>query len=61
MTALAGVYFAGAVWVVIPHFNQSQSAFIARYGEYGEGAGQVITTMLSDPVQTIGDVLARRI
>ena len=59
VTALAGVYFAGAVWVVIPHFNQSQSAFIARYGEYGEGAGQVIRTMLSDPVQTIGDVLAK--
>jgi uncharacterized membrane protein len=58
VTALAGVYFAGAVWVVIPHFNQSQSAFVARYGEYGESAGQVIKTMLFDPVQTIGDVLA---
>ncbi|HET6496955.1 MAG TPA: DUF2079 domain-containing protein [Thermoleophilia bacterium] len=58
VTALAGAYFAGAVWVVIPHFNQSQSAFIARYGEYGEGSGQVIRTMLSDPVRTIGDVLA---
>ena len=58
VTALAGVYFAAAVWFVIPHFNQGQSAFIARYGEYGDGAGQVVKTMFSDPVRTIGDILA---
>ena len=33
---------SSAVWVIIPHFNGGQSAFIARYGEYGAGAGQVV-------------------
>lgn len=58
VTALAVLYFAVAVWLIIPHFSQSQSAFISRYGEYGEGAGQVFKTMLTNPAKTIGDVLS---
>jgi uncharacterized membrane protein len=58
ISLVAAVYFVAAVWLVIPHFNQGQSAFISRYGEYGAGAGAVIRTMLSDPAQTVGDLLA---
>ena len=32
LTAAAAAYFAVAVWVIIPHYNGDQSAFIARYG-----------------------------
>lgn len=59
VTAFAILYFAAAVWIVIPHFNESQSAFIGRYGEYGESAGQVVRTMVTDPVKTLGDVVAK--
>ncbi len=58
VTVIAAAYFVAAVWVIIPYFNESQSAFIARYGEYGGGAGQVITTVLTDPLQTASDLLA---
>jgi len=58
LTALAAAYFAVAVWVIIPHFNGGQSPFIARYGEYGEGAGQVVKTALTDPGRTLGDLMA---
>jgi len=56
LTVLAGVYFAVAVWVVIPHFNGGQSAFIARYGEYGSGAVGVVKHALTDPVHTVSDL-----
>lgn len=58
VTAVAAVYFAAAVWMIIPHFNEGQSAFIARYGDYGDGAGGVLKTMLTDPARTLGDVVA---
>jgi len=58
LTALAAAYFAVAVWVIIPHFNGGQSAFIARYGEYGEGAGQVVKSALAHPERTLGDLVA---
>jgi uncharacterized membrane protein len=56
LTALAGAYFVVAVWVIIPHFNGDQSAFIARYGEYGSGASEVVKHALTDPVQTAADL-----
>jgi uncharacterized membrane protein len=58
LTALAAAYFAVAVWVIIPHFNGDQSAFIARYGEYGDGAGQVVKSALAHPGRTFGDLAA---
>jgi uncharacterized membrane protein len=58
LTAVSVAYFAVAVWVVIPHFNHDQSAFISRYGEYGGGAGEVVRTVVTDPGQTIEDILA---
>lgn len=56
LTLLAILYFSLAVWAIIPHFNGGQSAFISRYGEYGEGPSGVVKTMLTDPARTIGDV-----
>jgi uncharacterized membrane protein len=56
LTVAAAAYFAVAVWAVIPHFNGDQSAFIARYGDYGEGAGQVVKTALTHPVRTAADL-----
>jgi len=59
VVTLVGVaWFAVAVWVVIPHYNGDQSAFISRYGDYGSGAGEVAKNALLHPVQTAEDLLA---
>lgn len=58
LTAAAAVYFGVAVWVIIPHYNGDQSAFIARYGDYGHGAGEVVTTAVTHPGQTVADLAA---
>ncbi len=58
LTAVAAAYFVVAVWVIIPHFNGDQSAFIARYGDYGQGAGEVVKTALTNPGQTVADLAA---
>ena len=58
LTAAAAAYFAVAVWVIIPHYNGDQSAFIARYGDYGQGAGEVVKTALTHPGQTVADLVA---
>ena len=54
VTALGAAWFVVAVWVVIPHYNGDQSAFIARYGDYGGGAGEVAKNALLHPLQTAG-------
>jgi uncharacterized membrane protein len=56
LTAAAVAYFAVAVWVVIPHFNGAQSAFISRYGDYGQGAGEVVKTAITHPGRTVADL-----
>lgn len=58
LTAAAAVYFGVAVWVIIPHYNGDQSAFIARYGDYGHGVGEVVTTAVTHPGQTVADLAA---
>jgi len=58
LTGAAAAYFVVAVWVVIPHYNGDQSAFIARYGDYGQGAGEVVKTALTHPGQTVADLAA---
>jgi uncharacterized membrane protein len=59
VVTLAGVaWFAAAVWVVIPHYNGDQSAFIARYGDYGSGAGEVARNALLHPVRTAEDLFS---
>jgi uncharacterized membrane protein len=58
LTALAVAYFAAAVWVIIPHFSGGQSTFIARYGEYGDSAGQIVRSADSHPGRTLGDLVA---
>jgi uncharacterized membrane protein len=57
LTAVSVAYFALAVWVIIPHYSGSQSAFIARYGTYGESAGSVARTALLHPVTTVREIL----
>ena len=58
LTAAAAAYFVVAVWVIIPHYNGNQSAFIARYGDYGQGAGEVVRTAITHPGQTVADLVA---
>ena len=58
LTAVAAAYFVVAVWAIIPHFNGDQSAFIARYGDYGQGAGEVVRTALTHPGRTVADLAA---
>jgi uncharacterized membrane protein len=58
VTLLGAAWFVVAVWVVIPHYNGDQSAFIARYGDYGSGAADVAKNALLNPVQTAGDFLS---
>ena len=56
LCAVAAAYFVAAVWVIIPYYNGGDSAFVARYGEYGQGAGEVVATVLTDPVLTATDL-----
>ena len=58
VTVLGLAWFAGAVWAVIPHFNGSQSTFIARYGDYGDGAGAVAKNAVLHPAQTVKDLFS---
>jgi uncharacterized membrane protein len=58
VTLLGVAWFAVAVWVVIPHYNGDQSAFISRYGDYGSGAGEVAKNALLHPGQTAEDVFS---
>jgi uncharacterized membrane protein len=58
VTAVGAAWFVVAVWVVIPHYNGDQSTFIARYGEYGSGAGEVAKNALLHPLQTAGDLFS---
>jgi uncharacterized membrane protein len=58
VTAVGVVWFAAAVWVVIPHYNGDQSAFIARYGDYGAGAAEVAKNAVLSPGKTVADFLA---
>lgn len=56
VTAAAAAYFVVAVWVIIPHFHGSQSAFVARYGDYGAGTGEIARTALANPLRTVSDL-----
>lgn len=58
VTAAAVAWFAIAVWAVIPHFNGDQSTFIARYGDYGEGAGAVAKNAVLHPEKTATDLFS---
>ncbi len=59
LVGVVGVaWFAAAVWVVIPHYNGDQSTFIARYGDYGDGAAAVVKNAVTHPGQTFADVTA---
>jgi uncharacterized membrane protein len=58
ITAVGVAWFAVAVWVVIPHYNGDQSTFIARYGDYGDGAGAVAKNALLHPDQTVADLFS---
>jgi uncharacterized membrane protein len=58
VTAAACAYFAVAFWVIIPHFNGGQSAFVARYSQYGDSAGGVVRHALTNPDQALADVLS---
>jgi uncharacterized membrane protein len=57
LTVIALAYFAVAVWVIIPHYSGGQSAFIARYGTYGDSAGSVAKTAMLHPVNTVRGLL----
>ncbi len=58
VSALGVAWFVAAVWVVIPHYNGDQSTFIARYGDYGDGAGQVARNALLHPARTVEDLFS---
>ena len=47
------------MWVIIPHYNGAQSAFLSRYGDYGQGAGSVVKTALTHPGRTLADLASR--
>ncbi len=58
LTGLALAYFAFAVWVVIPHFNDGPSPFVDRYSAYGDSASGVVGNALTHPLQVAGDLLS---
>jgi uncharacterized membrane protein len=58
VTVVGIAWFVAAVWVVIPHYNGDQSTFIARYGDYGAGAGEVARNALLHPGRTAEDLFS---
>jgi len=58
LTVFALAYFAFALWVVIPHFNNGPSPFVDRYAAYGESAGEVVRTVVTSPAKVAGDLFA---
>lgn len=58
LTGFALAYFVFAMWVVIPYFNEGPSPFVDRYAAYGDSAGEVVRTVVTDPAQVAGDLLA---
>ncbi len=58
ITAAALAYFAVAIWVVIPHFNNGPSPFVDRYSAYGDSAVEVVGNVLTHPAQVAGDLFA---
>ena len=52
VTAGAGLYFALAVGVVLPHFHAGGSPFVARYSAYGTSMSQVARNVLLKPTAT---------
>jgi uncharacterized membrane protein len=59
LAAVSAAWVAFAVLVVIPHYNGGRgSAFLARYGEAGDGPGDIARAFLTRPwevVTTLGD------
>jgi uncharacterized membrane protein len=59
LAGISAAWVAFAVLVVIPHFNEGRgSAFLARYGESGDGPGDVARAFLARPWEafaTLGD------
>jgi uncharacterized membrane protein len=53
ITVVAVVYFAAAFFVVIPHFNHGQSAYVSRYSAYGDSAGAVVKNALTHPGEAL--------
>ena len=50
LAAVSAAWVAFAVLVVIPHYNEGRdSAFLARYGEYGDGPSDVAKGLLTRP------------
>ena len=41
ITLAAALYFGVAVGLVLPHFRAGGSVFVARYGDFGSGAGRL--------------------
>lgn len=58
VSAAAVGYFAVAFWVIIPHFNGGQSAFVARYSSYGDSATEVVKNAITHPARALADVFS---
>ena len=58
VTVAASLYFMVAVFVVLHHFNPGGSPFVARYGNQGSTAGQVVKSLVLHPGTTLGDLFA---
>ena len=49
IAAVAGVWTAVAVWVVVPHFNGGPSPFYSRYDSVGGSPRGIVETLFTDP------------
>jgi uncharacterized membrane protein len=58
VTMAGAVWFVVAVWGVIPHYHGGESPFVARYGDYGSSAGEVVKNALLRPHQTASDLFS---
>ncbi len=60
LVGVAALWFAVAVFVVVPHFQGSGSPYLKYYSDMGEGAGGIAKAALADPVGTLKKLLAAR-
>jgi uncharacterized membrane protein len=56
LSVLSAAWVAVAVWVIIPHYRGSESAFVDRYGELGGSTGEIARTLITRPWEAVEQI-----
>jgi uncharacterized membrane protein len=60
LTALALLWFAVAVWVVVPHFEGRGSPYLQYYGDTGDGVGGIAQALIAQPGAVLEKLFSSR-